>query len=166
MQTLCQQPRNGPIIMSSPTAVRRASSVSSNNIVTKKQKLSPSAVAASAPVGGNGLVWFRSDLRTIDHHALHQASKECSTVFGLYIISPQEWKKHDLAPIRVEWMMRNLRSLQQSLQRIAIPLVVLNAKHGDDIPGLVSGLVEKLKINRVFWNKEYEVDEVRVSVYR
>ena len=59
------------------------------------------------------LVWFREhDLRSVDNHALYHASKMATDgVVAIFIITPKEWKSHDLSSCRIEFILRNLKCL-------------------------------------------------------
>lgn len=111
----------------------------------------------------NTLMWFRTDLRLQDNTALHAASIRAKVgntfLVGLYIISPEEWQEHDEASVKIDFWMRNLQSLRESLKQLAIPLVVKTATHKEDIPGIVLSVVEDMEISHVFWNTELLVDE-------
>ena len=109
-------------------------------------------------------MWFRSDLRVSDNTALARLSEVAaasgsSPVVGLYVISPDEWKAHDLAPIRVDFALRTLSALQAKLKVLNIPLVVKTCAKQWDVPQLVADTALELGANRVFWNIEYEVNE-------
>lgn len=111
----------------------------------------------------NTLMWFRNDLRLQDNTALHAASIRAkvgnTSLVGLYILSPEEWLEHDEAPVKIDFWMRNLQYLQQSLEDLAIPLVVQTAAHKEEVPGVVLSVVDEMEISHVFWNSELLVDE-------
>ena len=123
----------------------------------KKIKLS-----SSKP--GRALHWFRRDLRVSDNTALYRASifaREAndSELLSIFIISPDEWKRHSDAPIKIDLWMRSLKELQIELKKYNIPLIIKTANKESDIPSLISRTCEELQIDTVFINKEYEVDE-------
>jgi deoxyribodipyrimidine photo-lyase len=110
------------------------------------------------------MVWFRSDLRTADHAALHHAAKATgatSGVIGLFIISPDQWRGHDYAPARVDLILRTLRELSASLAALNIPLIITTAARAGDIPSMVVEAAREYQCSDVFVNREYEVDESR-----
>lgn len=108
------------------------------------------------------LVWFRSDLRTLDNPALHAA---CATsdrgVVGLFVVSPGEWLAHDLSPVRVDLMLRTLGELSQSLAKLNVPLRLLTATKPRDVVPAVLGLARDLACDTIRFNREYELNESR-----
>ncbi|CAG8614580.1 12260_t:CDS:2 [Acaulospora morrowiae] len=114
----------------------------------------------------NCLMWFRTDLRIKDNIALYQASSFLNTstdnyLFALYVISPEEWKSHDVAPARVDFWFRNLKELKKRLSELNIPLIIQTVDLARNVPASVIELCEKLNVSHVFANIEYEVDEMR-----
>lgn len=105
------------------------------------------------------LVWFRADLRTVDNTALHHACRGEDGCIGLFIINPSEWKKHDVAPVRVQFVLRCVRELSDRLAKLNIPLIVVTAKREADVPRMVLEAAEKHRCAAVHFNREYEVNE-------
>jgi deoxyribodipyrimidine photo-lyase len=84
---------------------------------------------------GRPPVWFRRDLRTADNSALHHAAREASSGFvGAFVVCSREWRRHDDAPARIEFWLRNLRALSVDLLRLNIPLVFVDAASVHDVP--------------------------------
>src|SRR5262245_22571216 len=108
------------------------------------------------------LVWFRSDLRISDNTALWHACRHGDEgVIGLFVISPGEWSAHDLAPCRVDLMLRSLRALSVSLAKLNVPLLLVTAALPGDVPEVVGRVAAQYGCRAVFFNKEYEVNESR-----
>ncbi len=110
------------------------------------------------------LVWFRSDLRVRDNTALFEACRRAggragSGVVAVFLISPGEWRAHDVAPARVDLMLRTLRVLSADLAALNIPLLVDHAKTPKEIPDLLLSLARKHSCSTFFFNKEHEVNE-------
>ena len=55
----------------------------------------------------NGLVWLRSDLRIDDNPALNIANNECSKIACIYLLSEKEWKSHNNANVKLDFVIRN-----------------------------------------------------------
>ena len=72
------------------------------------------------------VVWFRNDLRVLDNPALHNACLTSNQVIGVYIITEEQWKEHDDAKCKVSFILRAVESLRKSLEKINIPLVVID----------------------------------------
>ena len=55
------------------------------------------------------VVWFRQDLRVSDNTALWRACEDPKAeVVGVFCATPQQWAEHDMAPIRQQFIRRNL----------------------------------------------------------
>ena len=48
------------------------------------------------------LCWFRNDLRVHDQPALSAAAQESATM-ALYIATPEQWRLHGDAPVKVDF---------------------------------------------------------------
>jgi deoxyribodipyrimidine photo-lyase len=111
------------------------------------------------------LVWFRSDLRTHDHPALHHAALDAAgEVVGLFIISPEQWMDHDWAGVKVDFILRTLRELSASLRELGIPLVIETVPRFDAHPETVLRVARSRGCDRVYFNREYELNEARRDV--
>jgi len=111
------------------------------------------------------LVWFRSDLRTLDNSALHHAclaggdGGKDAAVIGLYVISPDDWKRHDIAPVRVDLILRTLAVLSADLAKLNIPLLIRTSATGAGVAKVVREVAVEFKAGAVFANREYEINE-------
>jgi deoxyribodipyrimidine photo-lyase len=108
------------------------------------------------------LVWFRSDLRVCDNTALHHACKTSDEgAIGLFVISPAEWRAHDVSPARIDLVLRTLGELSASLARLNIPLLIAMAAKPADVPSAVLDAARTHGCTRLFYNREYELNESR-----
>ena len=64
-----------------------------------------------------------------------------------------------MAPIKINFILRSLDLLRESLDTIGIPLLVLKADSRTRVPSIVRDAARDLKAAAVFWNREYEVHE-------
>ena len=106
------------------------------------------------------LVWFRNDLRCADNPALwHACSQPAEPVIAVVYDCTQQWQKHGLGPRRIAFMRNAMLALQQQLQALNIPLLIIPA--GDFAGSLNSlqRLIVQLDIRSVSFNIEYEVNE-------
>lgn len=107
-----------------------------------------------------GLVWFREDLRLHDNTALYHADKQCTDgIIGIYIIDTRFWKKHHMAACRVQFLLSGLLVLSQNLEARGIPLLIKQVKKTADIAQELYQCTKKYKLDALFFNKQYEVDE-------
>ena len=65
----------------------------------------------------NQLIWFRQDLRVRDHAALWHASQQGPCI-GLIILSPEQWKMHHDAPIKINFYLCQLQQLKKELEQL------------------------------------------------
>lgn len=110
-----------------------------------------------------GLVWFRRDLRGSDHAALYYALKHCRKVWCVFvfdttILQPlvDEWQRttpeRPVEDRRVEFILASLVELDDWLRQHGGGLIVLH----DDPREAIPALAEKLGVDAVFANHDYE----------
>jgi deoxyribodipyrimidine photo-lyase len=104
------------------------------------------------------LCWFRNDLRVHDNLALAAAMAEGRAV-ALYIATPGQWRRHDDAPIKLDFWRRNLELLEAALAKRNIPLVCCEARDYADIPRLVASLIDQWQVTSLHYNAEYPLNE-------
>jgi len=104
------------------------------------------------------VVWFRNDLRTLDHQALHSAFASGLPVVGLYIATPQTWQLHDMAPIKQDLLRRRVRALEMELAELKVPLLALEASSYADSHAIFQQLIVK-GVKFVSATTEYELRE-------
>ncbi len=108
------------------------------------------------------LMWFRADLRARDNVALSEACRRADGgVVGVFTICPGQWQEHDWADVKVEFLLRNLRALKERLERLNIPLRVVTRDTFDGVPDAIGELAGELGCDALYFNREYEVNEVR-----
>ncbi|CEG27442.1 FAD-binding domain-containing protein [Bacillus sp. B-jedd] len=69
------------------------------------------------------IVWFRRDLRTLDHYPLFKAST-FGEVLPLYIIEPTVWKKGNLSARHYEYVKESLLDLAGSIEELGGTLFI------------------------------------------
>ncbi|MDS7942599.1 deoxyribodipyrimidine photo-lyase [Acinetobacter sp. V110_1] len=106
------------------------------------------------------LIWFRQDLRVRDHAALWHACQQGPSI-GLVILSPEQWKQHDDAPIKINFYLRQLKELQKELAALHIPLVIQIIPNWKDIAKFISDFSQKYNIENVYANIEMGVNELK-----
>lgn len=99
------------------------------------------------------LVWFRRDLRLVDHAALYHALKQarqvwCAFVFDTDILDALPSRRDR----RVEFIWHSLRELDEVLGEHGGGLIVRHGRAATEIPALAVAL----KVNTVFTNRDYE----------
>lgn len=106
-------------------------------------------------------VWFRTDLRTHSHPALYAASLADQGVIAFFVATPETWIYHEAAPVKLDFIFRNLQALQQALAPFNISLLQLECPKYEDTTELLIDFCIKNKITQLYFNEQYEIDEQR-----
>lgn len=104
------------------------------------------------------LVWFRTDLRTHDHPALHAAAEQ-GQVVAVFLLSPAQWQEHDEAAVKVDFWLRNLAKLRETLKTLGIPLLIRRAERWEQAPQVLLDLAREQGLEHLHFNDEYGVNE-------
>ena len=104
------------------------------------------------------VVWFRTDLRIQNNPALTSAINNGSVV-AVYIATPEQWRKHDDAAIKLDFWRRNLVCLKSELTKIQVPLLCFQVPSYRQIPDLLSDVLEKLQAKAIYFNQEFALNE-------
>jgi deoxyribodipyrimidine photo-lyase len=101
------------------------------------------------------LVWFRRDLRSFDHAALHHALESARQVFCVFIFDKDildPLLAHGSMDRRVAFLHASLCELDEELTQYGGGLIVQHARAAEAIPALA----QTLTIDAVFCNHDYE----------
>ena len=105
------------------------------------------------------LVWFRNDLRVDDNPALRAACSQSKEVHGVYIFSKNQLELHNEANSKIEFIIENLKSLEQSLNKINIPLTVFSSDGFNEDHKKILNLLNERSITDIYWNNQFGIDE-------
>ena len=105
------------------------------------------------------LVWFRSDLRLQDNPALRNAFEQSKNVHAVFIFSNNQLKKHNEANVKKDFLKSNLFLLEEKLNKLNVPLTIINSGGFDNDASLIEQFIEKKNIKKVFWNNQFGEDE-------
>ncbi len=94
------------------------------------------------------LVWFRSDLRCLDHPALSAACRS-DEVRAVYFLCPGQLDEHVIAPIRRHYLRRALDELAAQLAQLGIALDIVNAGHFKEVPAALAAYCKQYQVSRV-----------------
>ncbi|HDY85055.1 hypothetical protein LCGC14_0618370 [marine sediment metagenome] len=108
---------------------------------------------------GHQLVWFRNDLRVSDNPALYHACQQQNPVSAIYIATPEQWRDHDDADVKIDFWHRNLACLKNSLAELNIELHFFQVNNYQQVPNLISTICQQWDIERLHFNDEYPVNE-------
>ena len=112
-------------------------------------------------------MWFRSDLRVLDNKALffamENAIKNNHGLMAVFFVTQKQWQEHDMAQIKMDFIVRNLKILKVELKKKNIPLVCECCDFYSDIPGELTKVCEEHDIDYIYANREYGVNEVELE---
>ncbi|GEM76656.1 deoxyribodipyrimidine photo-lyase [Vibrio sagamiensis] len=105
------------------------------------------------------VVWFRRDLRTLDHMALKAALDTGLPVIACFIATPKQWHSHNMSAIQADLVARRLGYLEQELLELNIPLLYREVADFKAVPDLMMRWTSMLEATKVIAVKHYEVNE-------
>jgi deoxyribodipyrimidine photo-lyase len=76
---------------------------------------------------GYSVVWFKRDLRIVDHAALHHAA-ERGPVLCLYVVEPSMWAQPDAAAQHYEFVADSLKDLGAALKQLGAALHIVTGE--------------------------------------
>lgn len=103
-------------------------------------------------------MWFRNDLRLDDNPALNTAIKQGASR-ALFVISAKQWQIHNVAPIKVDFIERNVNRLGHELAQIGITLDVLHTDTFEQTAPTLLAYCQQHNIGAVYANSEPEWNE-------
>lgn len=113
--------------------------------------------------GNNALMWFRQDLRLADNQALSAAcdwARENGVALkAIYIATPTQWQRHDVAPIQLDFIERHINLLAQGLASLGITFELIQLDTFADVPAFIRDYCQQQGISRVFAGSEPEINE-------
>ncbi|MGP4846141.1 deoxyribodipyrimidine photo-lyase [Marinobacter sp. 1Y8] len=113
----------------------------------------------------NQLVWFRNDLRRADNPALtaacEAAKRDGGRVSACFLMTPEQWQRHDWSPARVALVLDHLEVLGTELARCGITLDILTHSTFADSVDALHSLARRLDIHTLHFNEEYGINERR-----
>ena len=80
------------------------------------------------------IVWFKRDLRSVDHRALAAAARH-GDVLPLYIVEPELWRCPDMSGRHWSFVRETLVGLQQELAALGQPLILRTGPVCDVLDG-------------------------------
>ena len=107
------------------------------------------------------ICWFRNDLRVQDNPALHNCCASSEEVIAIYFVNREQWKEHNDAQIKINFWLRNLKELQQKLDKLNIPLVVLEADNYEKTIKVLLEYCETNSVKNLYFNVEYPINELK-----
>lgn len=110
-------------------------------------------------MASDALMWFRSDLRSVDNEALFQACSHHDKVRAVYILCHGQWDEHHTAPIRRDYERRCVNALGAELAKLGVVLEILQANDFSDVAGCLNTYINEHQVQHLYANKEYLLNE-------
>ncbi|AHM72918.1 deoxyribodipyrimidine photo-lyase [Yersinia hibernica] len=106
------------------------------------------------------LIWFRNDLRLTDNLALHAACQDPqATVIAVFIATPVQWAKHDMAPRQAAFLLQNLQLLRDALSAREIAFYYHQCDDFQDSIIWLDDFCQQQQVDALFYNQQYELNE-------
>lgn len=110
------------------------------------------------------LLWFRTDLRLLDHEPLRRACEQGSLLIPLYCLDPRQWGQTSFGfpktgPFRSQFLLESLADLRQALQAEGSNLVIRQGYPEQVIPALV----KEWRVSAVYAHTEVGTEEEEVT---
>lgn len=114
----------------------------------------------------HNIVWFRSDLRTLDNLALSSAlnSKSKLPVRAVFCLTEKQWQSHDWGANKIGFVLQTIITLQQQLQELNVPLDILDSNDFKSIPQTLLKYLQRHQARSIFFNYEYELNELKRDI--
>ena len=72
------------------------------------------------------IIWFRNDLRMDDNPALRAACDNSTEVHAIFLYSQKQLEKHNEANVKLDFLIKNLKCLNNLLKKLNIPLSLIH----------------------------------------
>lgn len=107
------------------------------------------------------LVWYRNDLRTLDHSGLSAAAATGEPVIALFVTTEQQWAEHHMADCKRNLIYAQLADLSAELAKLNIPLLIDTADTYSNSLDCVLKRCQQFEVRQVHFCYEYELNEAR-----
>ncbi|MFD2191291.1 deoxyribodipyrimidine photo-lyase [Pistricoccus aurantiacus] len=106
------------------------------------------------------LVWFRSDLRTLDNTALSEAAAR-GPVIGIFLRCLSQWRDHGHGANKLDFLQRGVYVLRDELEGYRIPLLHRDIDRFEAAPEALLEIAEQTSAEGLHFNQEYPLNERR-----
>jgi len=112
-----------------------------------------------------GLVWFRNDLRITDNYSLVKAMSENDQLIAIFCFDPRSFKIGEFGfrkidKYRAKFLLETVSELKENLDKLNITLHIYHQKPEE----MVSNLVNKYKVSKIYLQKEWTSEEVGLAL--
>jgi deoxyribodipyrimidine photo-lyase len=98
------------------------------------------------------LLWFRKDLRLLDHAALATAADVGAEIVPVYILEPDDAGTGPLGAAQAWWLHHSLDALKASLKQRGSGLILRRGPAAE----MLDSLIAETGADAVFWNRRYD----------
>ena len=99
------------------------------------------------------IIWFRNDLRIDDNPAMRAACDNSAEVHAIFLYSQDQLEHHNEANVKLDFLIENLNSLSDSLQKLNVPLLIMASSGFDENPEIILKTAKEIEIDKIFFNK-------------
>lgn len=99
-------------------------------------------------------------MRLLDNPAL-AAAMAAGPAVAIFVLAPKQWRAHGDAVVKMDFWLRNLRSLRHDLEALGVALHVLRVGMWTEAPQALSEFCQRFAISSVHANTEWAVNERR-----
>ena len=85
--------------------------------------------------------------------------EQAKNVHAVFIFSNNQLKKHNEANVKIDFLKSNLFLLEDKLNKLNVPLTIIDSGGFDNDASLIEQFIEKKNIKKVFWNNQFGEDE-------
>ena len=109
---------------------------------------------------GSALVWFRNDLRAVDHKGLKKAVYSGHNVIAYYTFNPRHyetlaWGFKKTERFRGQFLIESVRALKASLKAMNISLIIDSKPPEEGLPKWI----KKYQVKQIYLQHEWTEEE-------
>lgn len=104
------------------------------------------------------LVWFRSDLRIHNNSALRRAM-DAGDSLCCFLLPLNQWQTYGLGKPKIEFVRASAALLMSDLNRLGVKTISSEVESFDAQITEIQRICSEYKIDSLFWNNEYPLDE-------
>jgi len=101
-----------------------------------------------------GVVWYKKDLRVLDHDALSRASQDCDELIAVYIYEPEWLNSFEFDQSHLDFLNQSLDCLEISLRPFNIKL----HRYFGSVIGILSEIKSKFDFHSIYAHEETGLD--------
>jgi deoxyribodipyrimidine photo-lyase len=109
-------------------------------------------------------IWFRNDLRLADNQALTAACEHAravnAKVKAVYLVTPEQWRLHDVGARQLDFIRRHLHELARALARLGVEFELWQCARYRDIASLWQQQLLQQHGIAIYAGREPEFNEI------